>query len=106
MKRKPVKRNKLMTKEMKILIFATGIVDEFLVLLVFYFLYFIKGLDLEYVRTVVFAIISIDTVFTIFCYKNLKKNLWKINPFSNMYLNIACIFVIILCLSAIYLPSL
>jgi len=106
MKRKPVKRNKLMTKEMKILIFATGIVDEFLVLLAFYFLYFVKGLDLEYVRTVVFAIISMDTVFTIFCYKNLKKNLWKINPFSNMYLNIACIFVIILCLSAIYLPSL
>lgn len=106
MKRKPVKKNKLMTKEMKILIFATGIVDEFLVLLAFYFLYFVKGLDLEYVRTVVFAIISMDTVFTIFCYKNLKKNLWKINPFSNMYLNIACIFVIILCLSAIYLPSL
>ena len=37
MKRKPVKRNKLMTKEMKILIFATGIVDEFLVLLAFIF---------------------------------------------------------------------
>ncbi|HOI60218.1 MAG TPA: HAD-IC family P-type ATPase [Candidatus Pacearchaeota archaeon] len=106
MERKPAKKTNLMTKEMKVLIFATGIIDEFLILLSFYFLYFVKGFELEYVRTVVFAMMSIDTVFTIFCYKNLRKNLWQINPFSNIYLNFACIFVIILCFAAIYLPIL
>jgi len=106
MERKPAKKSGLLTKEMKVLIFATGIIDEFLALIAFYFLYFYQGLDIDYVRTIVFAIMSIDTVFTIFCYKNLRKNLWQINPFSNIFLNFACILVIVLCLAAIYLPFL
>jgi len=104
MERSPAKKNNLMTKEMKTLIFATGIIDEFFILIAFYVLYFKQGLDLDYVRTMIFAMMSIDAIFVIFCYKNLRKNLWQINIFSNLYLNFACIFVFILCLSAIYLP--
>ena len=104
MERSPAKRNNLMTKEMKVLIFATGIIDEFFILIAFYLLYFKQGMDLDYVRTIIFAMMSIDAIFIIFCYKNLRKNLWQINIFSNIYLNFACLFVFILCLSAIYLP--
>ncbi|MDD4661776.1 MAG: HAD-IC family P-type ATPase [Candidatus Pacebacteria bacterium] len=104
MERKPAKRDNLMTKEMKVLIFATGIIDEFFILIAFYLLYFKAGFDLDYVRTVIFAMMSVDVMFVIFCYKNLRKNLWQINPFSNIYLNFASIFVFILCLAAIYLP--
>lgn len=106
MQRKPAKKNHLITKEMKVLIFATGIIDEFFILFTFSFLYFVKGFELEYIRTIIFAIMSIDVIFTIFCYKNLRKNLWQINPFSNIYLNFACVFVAILCFASIYLPLL
>ncbi len=106
MERKPTQTKDLMTREMKFLIFSVGIIDEFFILLAFYFLYFVKGFDLDYIRTIIFAIMSIDTVFVIFCFKSLRKNLWKTNIFSNPQLNFACIFVVILCLLAVYSPTL
>ena len=104
MERKPTQTKDLMTKEMKFLIFTVGIIDEFFLLIAFYFLYFVKGFDLDYIRTTIFAIMSIDTIFVIFCFKNLRKNLWKINIFSNPQLNFACLFVLTLCLFAVYSP--
>ncbi|MDD4358380.1 MAG: HAD-IC family P-type ATPase [Candidatus Pacebacteria bacterium] len=105
MRRKPNNRKTgLLTKEMKTLIFATGIIDQFVILLFFSFLYFKQGMDLDHVRTIMFGIICIDTAFVIFAYKNLRKNLWQINPFSNKYLNLSSILVIILFCLAIYNP--
>lgn len=104
MQRKPTKKNRLITKEMKVLIFATGLIDEFFILLCFYFLYIIQGFDIDYIRTIIFATMSIDVVFTIFCYKNLRKNVWQINPFSNVFLNWTCVFVIIASLISVYIP--
>lgn len=105
MKRKPNNRKTgLLTKEMKTLIFATGIIDQFIILLFFWFLYFKQGMDIDLVRTIMFGMICVDTAFVIFCYKNLRSNLWKINPFSNKYLNLSAILVILLFSLAIYAP--
>lgn len=105
MKRAPSKRNApLLTREMKVLIFATGLIDEFLILFFFWFLYFKQGMDLEYVRTVIFGMICVDTAFVIFAYKNLRKNLWQIKAFSNQWLNLSVLFVFVSCLFAIYFP--
>jgi len=105
MKRKPVsKKASLLTKEMKILIFATGLIDEFITLGLFWILWRVLGLDLGYVRTMVFGSVCLDTAFVVYCYRNLKKNIWHINPFSNKYLNMSSAMVFVTFSLAIYLP--
>ncbi|HDM31878.1 MAG TPA: HAD family hydrolase, partial [bacterium] len=105
MKRKPSpKEAPLLTKEMKTLIFATGIIDQ-LVLLALFWLFWAKlGAPLDYVRTIVFGAICIDTAFVVYSYKNLRRNLWKINPFSNPWLNFSSIIVFLAFGFAIYSP--
>ncbi len=105
MKRKPMPiEAPLLTKEMKILIFFTGLIDEFLTLLLFWILWRKLGMDLDYVRTLVFGAIAIDTAFVVYSYKNLRKNIWQINPFSNKWLNFGIVFVVIAFCVAVYVP--
>ncbi len=107
MKRKPDSpKTPLLTREMKVLIFGTGLIDEFLTLILFWYLWRHLGLNLDYVRTMIFGTISLDTAFVIYCYKNLRKNIWQINPFSNKWLNISSIVVFAAFASAVYLPPL
>ena len=96
----------LLTKEMKVLIFGTGLIDEFLILLLFWILWAKLGFDLDYARTMVFGAICIDTAFVIYCYKNLRKNLWRINPFNNKFLPISSAIVFAAFAAAIYFPPL
>ncbi|MBD3238701.1 MAG: HAD-IC family P-type ATPase [Candidatus Moranbacteria bacterium] len=107
MKRKPnPKKLRFLTSEMKTLIFFTGLIDEFLILGLFYLSWQILGYDLQHARTLVFGAICVDTAFVIFSYKNLKKNLWQINPFSNKWLNLSAIFVIVAFAFSVYTPVL
>lgn len=105
MKRKPLPPNApLLNKEMKTLIFGTGLIDQFLALGLFWYLWRNLGLDLDYARTMVFAAIALDTAFVIYSYKNLRKNIWKINLFSNKWLLASSVVVISTLAMAIYLP--
>ena len=107
MKRKPVPaKAPLLTKEMKILIFTTGLIDEFLMLILFWYLWGKLGLNLDYVRTVIFGTVCIDTAFVVYCYKSLRKNIWQINPFSNKWLVISSIVVFLAFALAVYFPPL
>ena len=107
MKRKPAPaKAPLLTKEMKILIFGTGLIDEFLTLILFWYLWGRLGLNLDYVRTVIFGAICIDTAFVIYCFKSLRKNIWQINPFSNKWLVISSIVVFLAFALAVYFPPL
>ncbi len=105
MKREPTSPNApLLTREMKVLIFGTGLIDEFFMILLFFILWKCLNLDLSYVRTMIFGAISIDTAFVIYSYKNLRKNLFRINPFSNKFLVLASVIVFVGLIAAIYLP--
>jgi Ca2+-transporting ATPase len=107
MKRKPIPfKSRLLTKEMRILIFATGLIDEFLILCLFWYLWARLGLNLDYVRTMIFGAICIDTAFVVFCYKNLRKNIWQINLFNNKVLLFASLMVFVAFAAAVYLPPL
>jgi len=99
-------KESLLNKEMKTLIFATGLIDEFILLGLFWFFWKKLNLDLDYVRTMIFGGMCIDTAFVIFCYKSLRKNIWNINPFSNKWLNVSSIMVFVTFAAAIYLPPL
>ncbi|NMC36683.1 HAD-IC family P-type ATPase [Candidatus Beckwithbacteria bacterium] len=100
------KNTPLLTKEMKVIIFFTGIVNQFLALLVFWWLWQRLGFDLRYVRTVVFGSVCVNTAFAVFAYKNLRQNIWHIKLFSNPWLTGSAIIVVLAYAAAIYVPFL
>ncbi len=96
----------LLTKEMKMLIFGTGLIDQLLAFGLFWYLWKKLGLDLDYVRTMVFGAICLDTAFVVYSYKSLRKNIWQINLFSNKWLIASSLIVIASFVLAIYFPLL
>jgi len=104
MERKPENPNApLLNSEMKVIVFIIGFVTN--ILLFGFFIWLLsKGLPIAEIRTIMFAGITIDSIFYIFSCKNLTKNLWQINIFSNKFLLIAWIFSVLMLLGGIYIP--
>lgn len=103
---KPVeKKEPIINREMKIIIFAAGLVRDFFILGIFYYL-LRHSLDIAYIRTIVFAAVGVDSLMYIFSLRSFKKPIWRLNPFSNPYLVGAVSFSLFLLLAAIYWPPL
>ena len=106
MKRKPEPHDvPLLTREMKALILIVGIVDDLILLALFFWL-LRAGHDISFIRTMIFANLSIDTFYVAFTCKSLRKNIWEMNLFSNKFLVIATLLGILMLISAIYFPPL
>jgi len=95
----------LLTKEMKVIIFIIGILTD-LVLLGLFFWLWKQNHDINYVRTMVFGGLAINSLFYVFSCKSLRRNIWHINPFSNKFLVGAVAVGLIMLVLAIYLPIL
>ncbi|XOB40935.1 MAG: cation-translocating P-type ATPase [Candidatus Nealsonbacteria bacterium] len=95
----------LLTREMKTIIFIIGLVTDFLLLGIFLLL-FRTGYNIEHIRTIIFAALTVDSLFYVFSCKSLRKNLWHINLFSNKLLLIALLVGIIALVGAVYSPLL
>ncbi len=93
----------LLTREMKTLIFAIGLLTDLLLLGLFLYL-LSKKLPLIEIRTIIFAGLAIDSLFYVFSCKNLRKNIWQINPFSNKILLISWFWGVGMLFIALYLP--
>lgn len=107
MKQKPQSHDApLLTKEMKALIFIIGLVTDFLLLGFFFWLIKYSGYEIFHIRSLIFAGLTIDSIFFIFSCKSLRRNIWQINPFSNKFLIFAWIFSVIMLLAAIYFSPL
>jgi Ca2+-transporting ATPase len=106
MKKKPISQKEpLINKEMKTIIFVAGILRDLLYFAIF--LYFLKlELDINYIRTIIFALVSVDSLFYVFSLRSLMKPVWKINPFTNTYLNFATLASLLLLTVAIYFAPL
>ncbi len=104
MERKPEDPSaSLLNSEMKVIIFIIGFVTN--ILLFGFFIWLLsKGLPIAEIRTIMFASITIDSIFYIFSCKNLTKNLWQINIFSNKFLIVAWIFSVLMLLGGVYIP--
>lgn len=96
----------ILTKEMKILIFLVGIIEQFIILFMFWLLWGKLGWDINYVRTLMFGFFALDTAFVVYSFKNLNRNIWEIDLLNNKWLNGASVFVILAFLSTIYVPFL
>lgn len=104
MKRKPEDpKSPLLTPQMKTIIFGFGIITALVVFGLFLWLFY-QGFPLAEIRTIIFAALAIDTFFYAFSCRNLRKNLWQYNPFSNFYLLGGIFFSALMLFSAIYLP--
>lgn len=44
------------------------------------------GHSIEFVRTMMFVMVGIDTLFFVFCTRTFRKSIFRINPFSNFWL--------------------
>lgn len=71
-----------------------------------YFLLLSLGLPIEEVRTLMFAILSLDAIFFTFSLKSLDTPVWRIDVFSNMYLLCALSTSIVLLISTLSIPLL
>ena len=96
-------RASLLTKEMKIIIFIIGFITNFILFGLFLWL-LKKGLPIGEIRTIMFAALTIDSIFYIFSCKNLRKSLWHINILSNKFLVISWIFAVAMLIIGIYVP--
>ena len=107
MRQKPIKKDEpLLTKEMKALIFIIGIITDFFLLGLFFYLWHNSTYSIEHIRTIVFATLAVDSLIFVFSCKSLRQNLWHINPFSNKFLVYAWIFGVVALIASIYLPFL
>ncbi len=87
MQEKPIKKEEpLLNREMKTIIFVAGIARDLVIFGFFYFLWTRAYYDIVYLRTLIFAILGVKSLLSIFSLRVLKRHIWQINPFSNRYL--------------------
>lgn len=101
----PSPRGKIFTREMKILIFVIGIITDIFLLILFFAL-LKMNYDLDKIRTIMFVGLSSDAIFFALSLKSLKKPIWKINIFSNIYLIFSLMASVLMLYAALSLPFL
>jgi len=106
MSRRPnAKAGSLITREMKVIIFVIGILTDLILVGIFISLTG-KEISLDVMRTVIFALLAVNSLLYSFSCKNLRKNIWQIDVFSNGLLVFGFIFGVAALVTAIYLPAL
>lgn len=102
MNEKPIQKDKpLFNREMKIIIFAVGIIRDLIIFGFFYFLWR-ESMDLGYLRTLIFVILGVKSLMGIFSLRNLHTPVWRLNPLSNIYLVGAVLVSLIFLILGIY----
>ena len=107
MRRKPQGHDiPLLTKEMKTLIFIISLIADALLLALFFWLHEYSGYEIEHIRSIIFAGLTIDSFFYLFSCKSLRKNLWHTDLLSNKFLILSWVFGFMALIAALYLPVL
>lgn len=107
MRRKPEPRNAaVLNQEAKIIIFVVSLLRDALLLSVFLWYHYTGNYSIEYVQTLVFGILSIDSLFYIYSIKSFRQPIWKEKFLDNKYLLTSVAVGLVLAISAIYLPIL
>ncbi|AKM84242.1 TPA: hypothetical protein DCZ46_02745 [Candidatus Campbellbacteria bacterium] len=105
MKRKPgsMKKNNILTKELKMMIFTVGLSAGIFLLLVYLFI-MQTNMTMEKIRTIMFASVSLGTVFFSISFKSFHLSFWKINIFSNKYLIFSLLISLLFLAVALFVP--
>ncbi len=106
MRRKPRHpKSPLLDKEMKFIIFIIGLLTD-IVLFGLYWYLVKRGFSIEYIRTIIFAGLTIDSFFIILAIKSLRSSIFKTNLLNNPYLIFSVLFGASILVLSIYLPFL
>lgn len=104
---KPIRKDEqLINKQMKVIIFGVGIARDILLFGIFWYLWKFSGASEVYLRTIMFAVLGVKSLFSIFSLRSFTRSIFSINPFSNKYLNSAVFVSLSLLLLGIYWPPL
>jgi len=105
MKMKPEgKSRRLLTNEMKVIIFAIGIITDLLLLGIFFWLNTYSELSIDYIRTIIFAGLAFNSLLVVFSLKSLRHSIFTIPIFNNWQLIGGVAVGIIMLFVAIYVP--
>ena len=96
-------RGKLLDAEMKFLIWVVSIITSLLLLFLYFYL-LSRGFAAPLVKTFIFAVFSVDTLFCVFPIRTLGKGISRLGFFSNIYLLLGVAAGFALTGLAIYLP--
>jgi len=102
MDEKPIpKKEGILNKEMKLIIFFAGLLRD--VFILYFFIVFYKNnFNINYIRTLIFCMLTVNSLFILFSLRSLTKPIWKIKFFSNIYLIFSAIGAFILILLSVY----
>ncbi len=107
MQRKPYRRGEsILDKQGLAIIFIVGILSDLMLVGIFYYLYHYSFLPSEYVQTIIFALLAINSLFIVFAIKSYHKSVFQTQIFNNRYLVFAVLLGFTLMGAAIYAPPL
>lgn len=95
----------ILTRELKLLIMIIGVITG-LFLTGLYFILLRLELPIEEIRTIMFAALSLDSIFFAFSLKSFRKPVWKVRFLSNWYLIFALAVSVALLFAALSLAPL
>ena len=78
------RKEPILNRHMKELIFLIGILTDIGLLAIF--LWLLGAHDIEYVRTIIFTAIAIDSLLYVFAIKSFRRSIFHTNIFSNKWL--------------------
>ena len=104
MKDKPRRKNEpiLDHRHKALMAFYAVIMDLALFGLFYYF--WKTSNNLDYARTITFVGLGLASLFYIYAVRGLRLSIFKLNPFSNRFLNITTVVGVLLFLVALYVP--
>ncbi|MFH1582408.1 MAG: HAD-IC family P-type ATPase [bacterium] len=91
----------LLTGEMKAIIFIIGIFTDLILLGLFFWLHN-NDYNINYIRTMIFVALGLNSLLYVFSCKSLRQNIWNFNPFSNKFLVGAVVISIMMLVVAVY----
>ena len=95
----------ILTRELKLLILIIGTITGIFLIGLYFFLLKLE-LPIDEIRTIMFAALSLDSIFFAFSLKSFRKPIWKVNFLSNWYLIFALGVSILLLFAALTLAPL
>ncbi|MFA5029544.1 MAG: HAD-IC family P-type ATPase [Patescibacteria group bacterium] len=104
MQEAPLNRKEpILNREMKIIIFVIGIITDLMLLGLFLILLKLS-FDLDYIRTVIFVALGCDSLLYAFSVRSLRHSIFTQNPFKNKFLLGAIFVSFATLLLVVYLP--
>jgi len=106
MRRKPRRRDdEILGLREKFIIFFIGLTSDIILFIGFAIFFFRHLLSIDYIRTLIFVAISVDSIVYLVGIKSFRRPFWKERLFNNKFTLWSLAFIFAMILLAVYLPA-